>query len=100
MANSTKICKGVEQEINGLLEVMYKYQKENVIVRECVGNTTAFISVFKSIFPYLSIKAINCIVMSDYHKGIPTRKEFEENDAIAIITHMMVEIFDLIFFSC
>ena len=94
MANSTKICKGVEQEINGLLGVMYKYQKENVVVRECVGNTTAFISIFKCLFPYLSIKAITSIVMSDYHKGIPTRKEFEENDAIAIITHMMVEITD------
>ena len=94
MAHSTKICKGVEQEINDLLDVMYKYQKKNIVVRECIGNTTAFISIFKTLFPYLSIKAITCIVMSDFHKGIPTRKEFIENDAVAIITHMMVEITD------
>ena len=37
MAHSTKICKGVEQEINDLLDVMYKYQKKNIVVRECIG---------------------------------------------------------------
>tara|TARA_R110002020_G_scaffold189163_1_gene388082 strand:+ start:998 stop:1615 length:618 start_codon:yes stop_codon:yes gene_type:complete len=91
---STKITSEVEEIINTLLYTMYNYQKENLIVRECCGNTTTFMAVFKTIFPLISIKAINCIILSDYHEGIPQREHMRKRNGSAIITHMMVEITD------
>ena len=92
--NAVEITSEVESIIHDLCMIMYNYQKKNKVARECVGNTTTFIAVFKTIFPLIPIKAINCIVISNYHKGIPAREHIEKKNGSALITHMMVEITD------